>query len=102
MQHERIAENVYFFQSSLYAQVTAGVITGAALIMVVVFASFALADTITIKALGVGMAIAVLLDATVVRILLVPATMRILGDWNWWAPAALRRVADRVGFDRAD
>jgi len=81
---------------------TAGVITGAASIMVVVFASFALADTITIKALGVGMAIAVLLDATVVRILLVPATMRILGDWNWWAPAALRRVADRVGFDRAD
>ena len=79
---------------------TAGVISGAALIMGVVFASFALADIITIKALGLGMAIAVLLDATVVRILLVPATMRLLGRWNWWAPAPLRRVADRIGFDR--
>jgi RND superfamily putative drug exporter len=81
---------------------TAGVITGAALIMVVVFASFALADTLTIKALGLGMAIAVLLDATVVRILLVPATMRLVGDWNWWAPGPLRRIADRIGFDRPE
>ena len=76
---------------------TAGVITGAALIMVSVFASFALADTITIKSIGVGMAIAVLLDATVVRVLLVPATMRLLGVWNWWMPARLRRwLADKV------
>ena len=65
---------------------TAGVITGAASIMVVVFLSFAQAEIMTVKALGVGMAIAVFLDATVVRILLVPATMRLLGDWNWWAP----------------
>jgi uncharacterized membrane protein YdfJ with MMPL/SSD domain len=45
------------------------------------------------------MAIAVALDATVVRVLLVPATMRLLGRWNWWAPPALERIADRVGFD---
>lgn len=81
---------------------TAGVITGAALIMVSVFAAFALADTITIKAIGVGMAIAVLLDATVIRVLLVPATMRLLGDWNWWAPAPLKRFVDRLGFDHVE
>jgi trehalose monomycolate/heme transporter len=77
---------------------TAGVITGAALIMVAVFAAFALADIITIKSIGVGMAIAVLLDATVIRVLLVPATMRLLGRWNWWAPGPLGRLADRLGF----
>jgi uncharacterized membrane protein YdfJ with MMPL/SSD domain len=81
---------------------TAGVITGAALIMVSVFASFALADTITIKSIGVGMAIAVLLDATIVRVLLVPATMRLLGHWNWWAPGPLQRFADRLGFDHVE
>ncbi len=81
---------------------TAGVITGAALIMVSVFAAFALADTITIKSIGVGMAIAVLIDATIVRILLVPATMRLLGRWNWWAPGPLKRFADRLGFDHVD
>ncbi|MGZ9277152.1 MAG: MMPL family transporter [Candidatus Limnocylindrales bacterium] len=77
---------------------TAGVITGAALIMVVVFSAFALADSITIKSIGVGMAIAVLIDATIVRVLLVPATMRLMGRWNWWAPGPLGRLADRLGF----
>jgi len=81
---------------------TAGVITGAASIMVVVFASFALAEIITIKALGVGMAIAVFLDATVVRIFLVPASMRLMGVWNWWAPAPLKRLAERIGFSQVE
>jgi len=81
---------------------TAGVITGAALIMVSVFSAFALADSITIKSIGVGMAIAVLIDATIVRILLVPATMRLLGKWNWWAPGPLGRFADRLGFSHAE
>ena len=81
---------------------TAGVITGAALIMVTVFAAFALAESITIKSIGVGMAIAVLIDATIVRILLVPATMRLMGRWNWWAPGPLRRFADRLGFDHVE
>jgi RND superfamily putative drug exporter len=78
------------------------VITGAALIMVAVFAAFALADVITIKSIGVGMAIAVLIDATVIRVLLVPATMRLLGDWNWWAPGLLGRFADRLGFSHVE
>ena len=68
------------------------IVTSAALIVVVVAASFAFADIVLIKALGIGMALAVALDATVVRALLVPATMRLLGKWNWWAPAWARRV----------
>jgi RND superfamily putative drug exporter len=81
---------------------TAGVITGAALIMVTVFAAFALAEVITIKSIGVGMAIAVLVDATIIRVLLVPATMRLMGDWNWWAPGPLGRLADRLGFSHVE
>jgi putative drug exporter of the RND superfamily len=67
------------------------IITSAAAIVVLVSLSFVAADIVLIKALGLGTAIAVLLDATIVRALLVPATMRLLGDWNWWAPAWLRR-----------
>jgi RND superfamily putative drug exporter len=81
---------------------TAGVITGAALIMVTVFAAFALAETVTIKSIGVGMALAVALDATIVRVLLVPATMRLLGNWNWWAPGPLQRIAERFGFSHVE
>ena len=81
---------------------TAGVITGAALVMVTVFSAFALAEIITIKSLGVAMAIAVALDATVIRVLLVPATMRLLGRWNWWAPGPLGRLADRLGFSHVE
>jgi putative drug exporter of the RND superfamily len=62
------------------------IITSAALIVIVVSACFATADLILVKALGLGMALAVALDATLVRGLLVPATMRLLGDWNWWFP----------------
>jgi RND superfamily putative drug exporter len=81
---------------------TAGIITGAALIMIAVFAAFALAEVITIKSIGVGMAIAVFLDATIVRVLLVPATMRLMGRWNWWAPGFLGGVVDRLGFSHAE
>jgi uncharacterized membrane protein YdfJ with MMPL/SSD domain len=81
---------------------TAGVITGAALIMVTVFAAFALAETVTIKSIGVGMALAVALDATIIRVLLVPATMRLLGRWNWWAPGPLGRFAERLGFSHVE
>jgi RND superfamily putative drug exporter len=81
---------------------TAGVITGAALIMVAVFSAFALAESITIKSIGVGMAIAVLIDATIIRVLLVPAAMRLMGRWNWWAPAFLAGLADRLGFSHVE
>jgi RND superfamily putative drug exporter len=73
-------------------------ITSAAAIVVLVSSSFIAADIILIKALGLGTAVAVLLDATVVRALLVPATMQLLGDWNWWAPRAVRRLLPvRIG-----
>ena len=81
---------------------TAGVITGAALIMVTVFSAFALAESITIKSIGVGMAIAVAIDATIIRVLLVPAAMRLMGRWNWWAPGPLGRLADRLGFSHTE
>jgi putative drug exporter of the RND superfamily len=71
---------------ALGLQRSGGIITSAAVIVVVVSASFATADMILVKALGLGMALAVALDATLVRGLLVPATMRLLGTWNWWLP----------------
>ncbi len=67
------------------------IVTSAALIVVVVAGSFAFAEIVLIKAMGLGVAIAVALDATVVRALLVPSTMRLLGRWNWWMPARLER-----------
>ena len=79
------------------------IVTSAALIVVLVAGSFAFADIVLIKALGVGMAIAVALDATVIRALLVPATMRLLGRWNWWMPATLERfVAGRLPASEAE
>lgn len=66
------------------------IITSAAAIVVIVSGAFATADMVLVKEVGVGMALAVLIDATLVRGLLVPATMRLLGDWNWWWPFARR------------
>jgi RND superfamily putative drug exporter len=76
------------------------IITSAALIIVVVSLSFVAADIVLIKALGLGVAIAILLDATVVRALLVPATMRLLGHWNWWAPRLFGGVAGTTRPER--
>jgi RND superfamily putative drug exporter len=82
-------------------QRTGRVITSAALIIVVVFAGFVVGDLLVIKQTGVALAIAVLIDATLVRILLVPATMTLLGEWNWWAPGPLKRLHRRVGVSEA-
>ena len=73
------------------------IITSAALIVVLVFAGFALGDLLVIKETGIALAVAVAIDATLVRCLLVPATMTLLGEWNWWAPGPLRRLHDRLG-----
>ncbi len=70
--------------------ITAGTITSAAAIMVTVFAVFVTLELVIIKQLGFGLAVAVLLDATIVRSVLLPATMRLLGEWNWWLPGFLR------------
>jgi RND superfamily putative drug exporter len=66
--------------------VTGRIITSAAAVMVVVFGAFAFARLVVIKEVGLGLAVAVLVDATLIRVLLVPATMRLLGRWNWWLP----------------
>jgi putative drug exporter of the RND superfamily len=63
---------------------TAGIITSAAAIIIVVTGAFAFSSVIITKAVGLGLAVAVFVDATIIRVLLVPATMRVLGDWNWW------------------
>jgi RND superfamily putative drug exporter len=78
--------------------ITGGIITGAALIMVVVFAAFALSDVLFLKAIGFCMALGVLVDATVVRGILVPAFMRVMGRLNWWAPAPVQRLVARLGL----
>ncbi len=77
---------------SLGMQRSGRIITSAALIVVVVTLSFVSADVILIKALGLGIAIAVLVDATIVRALVVPSTMRLMGKWNWWLPDSLARI----------
>ena len=70
---------------ALGLQRTGRIVTSAAALIVIVFLGFAAGELLTIKEVGLGMAIAVVLDATVVRMLLVPATMKLMGRWNWWA-----------------
>lgn len=77
---------------------TGRIITSAALLLAVVIGAFALSGIVFMKMIGIGMLVALLVDATVVRALLVPATMKLLGHWNWWAPGPLRRWWDRHGF----
>ncbi len=93
---ERTGDNTLSVATGL--QRSGRIITSAALIVVVVTASFISADVILIKALGLGIALAVFLDATIVRALLVPATMRLLGQWNWWLPSRLRKVIPEKAF----
>jgi putative drug exporter of the RND superfamily len=78
---------------------TAKVITAAAAIMVVVFGSFLLENDRVLKLMGTGLATAILLDATIVRLLLVPATMELLGDRNWWLPRWLDRILPNVDVE---
>jgi RND superfamily putative drug exporter len=72
-------------------QKSARIITAAAFILAVVFAAFIISGVTSIKMMGFGVAFAILLDATLIRAFLVPALMRLFGEWNWWAPRALKR-----------
>ena len=74
------------------------IITSAALLMVIVFSGFAAGDLLIMKQMGVALVLAIAIDATLVRMLLVPATMAVLGRANWWAPAPLRRLHVRFGI----
>ena len=79
-------------------QKTGRIITSAAILLAVVIGAFSMSGIVFMKMLGIGMLVALLIDATVVRALLVPATMKLLGRWNWWAPGPLRRWWERYGF----
>ena len=78
---------------------TASIITSAALIMFTVFGAFAFASLVPIKSMGFGLAMAVLIDATLVRVVLVPAAMRLMGRWNWWLPAWLDKRLPNVSLE---
>jgi RND superfamily putative drug exporter len=93
-EYDRTHDNATAVADGLAA--TARVITAAALIMVTVFASFVLGDNTAVKLFGVGLAFAIFIDATVVRMVLVPATMELLGDRNWWFPGWLDRIVPRL------
>jgi len=93
-EYDRTGDNATAVADGL--ALTARVITAAALIMFFVFGSFVFGPEVALKLMGLGLAIAVLLDATVVRMVLVPATMELLGDWNWWLPKWLDRLLPRV------
>jgi RND superfamily putative drug exporter len=80
---------------------TGRIVTAAALLFFVAFGAFVTSEIVVLKVLGLGTALAVLIDATVIRALLVPALMQVLGRWNWWAPAPLRRLHARIGLSEA-
>ena len=81
---------------------TAGVITAAALIMALVFGSFVTSNSLDLKVIGVGLAAAIVVDASIIRLLIVPATMTILGPAAWWYPGWLDRLLGRDGTPAAD
>ncbi len=78
---------------------TARVITAAAAIMVVVFLAFVASPEVFLKLFGIGLAVAIFLDATLVRLVLVPAVMQLLGKWNWWIPNWLERILPRIDVE---
>ena len=95
-EYVRLGDNTAAVASGL--EKTGRLITGAAAVMFTVFMAFGLAEVVIIKAIGIGLAIAVAIDATIVRSLVVPAVMRLLGDVNWWAPKPLRWLYERIGI----
>jgi RND superfamily putative drug exporter len=93
-EYDRTGDNATAVADGL--ALTARVITAAAAIMFCVFGSFVFGSEVSLKIMGLGLAVAVLVDATIVRLVLVPSTMELLGDWNWWMPAWLDRILPRV------
>jgi RND superfamily putative drug exporter len=94
---QRTGDNATAVADGLAA--TARVITAAAIIMVCVFSAFVLGDDRNLKLFGLGLAAAVFVDATIVRMVLVPATMELLGDRNWWIPKWLDKILPRVNVE---
>ena len=95
-EHDRTGDNELSVAIGL--ERTGGLVTALALIIAVVFISFATSNITFIKLFGLGLTVAVLVDAFLIRSILVPAFMRLAGEWNWWAPGPLRRLHNRIGF----
>jgi uncharacterized membrane protein YdfJ with MMPL/SSD domain len=81
---------------------TGRIVTAAAVMLAIAIGAFSTSKIVLIKELGVGIALSVLIDASIVRALLVPSLMKLLGEWNWWAPTRLRRLHERFGWSEAD
>jgi RND superfamily putative drug exporter len=96
-EYDRTGDNASAVADGLTA--TARVITAAALIMVFVFGSFVLGYDRQLKLFGLGLSVAVFIDATIVRMVLVPATMELLGDRNWWIPAWMNRLLPKIDVE---
>ena len=96
-EYQRTGDNAEAVASGIAR--TGRVISAAAAIMVTVFAAFMLSDQVLIKVFGLGLATAVLLDATLVRMVLVPSTMELLGDRNWWIPRWLDRILPELHLE---
>jgi uncharacterized membrane protein YdfJ with MMPL/SSD domain len=99
-EYDRTGDNTQ--SVALGLQRTGGIITSAALLLIIVVAAFSTSGIVFVKMIGVGLVIAIALDATIVRALLVPATMRLLGKANWWAPRPLVRWWERYGFRESE
>ena len=99
-EHDRGADTVSSVARGL--ERTGRIVTAAAALLAIVFISFATSHVTFIKLFGLGLTLAVLMDATLIRGTLVPAFMRLAGDANWWAPAPLRRLYARVGISESE
>jgi uncharacterized membrane protein YdfJ with MMPL/SSD domain len=98
-QHDQGADNEQAVATGIGR--TGRVISAAAVMIAAVFMAFAVSPVFFMKQVAVGQAVGVLIDATIVRALLVPSLMRLFGEWNWWAPAPLKRMQRRYGFQEA-
>jgi uncharacterized membrane protein YdfJ with MMPL/SSD domain len=83
---------------ALGVEKTGPIITSAAMLLIVVIAAFASGEIPLMKQIGVGLGLAIVMDAVVIRMLLVPATMHLLGEYSWWAPAPLKRFHQKLGL----
>ncbi|MBA2279691.1 MAG: MMPL family transporter, partial [Acidimicrobiia bacterium] len=98
-EHDRTGDNTASVAMGL--ERTGRIVTAAAVLLSVTFLAFGTSGISFIKLFGLGLALAVVMDATVVRGLLVPAFMRLAGEANWWAPAWMLRIHERIGFSES-
>ena len=99
-EHDLTGDNTHSVAMGL--ERTGRIVTAAAVLLAVTFIAFATSGVSIIKLFGLGLALAVVMDATIIRGLLVPAFMRLAGEANWWAPAPLKRIHERFGIKEGD